>query len=249
MNDIRHVVPLTDQGTLLWFPKPCLPVNQATPRIFMFGLKTPALLFYNVSQCWYVYNPAGAGYLDNNTYAYRTDSNWGVSDRAEISAANNMRHVQNYFRNIHGRASFDGSNRMARANVHYRQNYNNAEWDGTSFNFGDGDTFTANNMAVLDIAAHEFGHAVMDHTAKLFYYGESGAITESFSDIWGACVEFYAQRDGRSYYPGIAPGRATGLLARMHGLMALRSETCASLADCYIGKGLPTTQLLKGKIG
>jgi thermolysin len=167
---------------------------------------------YNTSQCWYVFNIGGAGYVDNNTYAFRTVSDWGVSDRTEISAANNFRHTQNYFRAQHSRASYDDANMLARANVHYGQNYVNAFWDGTSFNFGDGNGVEANSLAVLDVAAHEFGHAVTEFTADLFYYGESGAINESYSDIWAASVEFYAQPDGRAHYPNAVAGTADWLI-------------------------------------
>ena len=37
--------------------------------------------------------------------------------------------------------------------------------------------------------AHEMTHAVTDHESHLFYYMQSGAINESFSDIWGEFVD------------------------------------------------------------
>jgi hypothetical protein len=45
---------------------------------------------------------------------------------------------------------------------------------------------------VLDICAHEIGHGICQSTANIVYYGESGAINESLSDIWAACVEYWA---------------------------------------------------------
>lgn len=41
----------------------------------------------------------------------------------------------------------------------------------------------------LDIAAHEWTHAVTDRQAGLVYQGESGALNEFFSDLFGAVVE------------------------------------------------------------
>ena len=49
------------------------------------------------------------------------------------------------------------------------------------------------HFGVVDIVAHEFGHAVTDYKGKatLKYEGESGAINEGLADIWAACVENY----------------------------------------------------------
>jgi bacillolysin len=41
----------------------------------------------------------------------------------------------------------------------------------------------------LDIMAHEFTHGVTQYSADLIYQGESGALNESFSDIFGEWVE------------------------------------------------------------
>lgn len=167
---------------------------------------------YNTNLHWYVYNVAVNGYPDNNTYAYRSTNSWGASDQAEVSAARNFDLTQKYFHDIHGRSSFNNGSAWARANVHQGSQYVNAYWDGADFHFGDGDGSTANNLAVLDVCAHEFTHGVTEYSADLYYYGESGALNESFSDIFGACVEFYAQSDGRALYPSKAAGQSDWLL-------------------------------------
>ncbi|MCX8480822.1 MAG: M4 family metallopeptidase, partial [Sediminibacterium sp.] len=43
----------------------------------------------------------------------------------------------------------------------------------------------------LDILAHEFAHGITITSSNLFYGGESGALNEGFSDIWGAVIENY----------------------------------------------------------
>lgn len=45
-----------------------------------------------------------------------------------------------------------------------------------------------------DVVAHELTHGVTNLTSNLFYYYQSGAINESFSDVWG---EFVDQTNGR----------------------------------------------------
>ncbi|HEU4744871.1 MAG TPA: M4 family metallopeptidase, partial [Anaerolineales bacterium] len=49
------------------------------------------------------------------------------------------------------------------------------------------------NMAADDVVAHEITHGVTEYTSNLIYYGQSGAINESFSDVWG---EFIDQTNG-----------------------------------------------------
>lgn len=170
-----------------------------------------AYYLYSTSAVWYVYNSATSGYPDSDTYAYRGSSDWGNSDPTEMSAGRNMDVVMRYFWERHGRESFDDNRATARVNVHVGVNYVNAYWDGVALNFGDGDGTEAQPLAVLDVCAHEFTHAVTDYSAALLYYGESGALSESFSDIFAVCVEFYGQPDGRSLYPGTAAGRADWL--------------------------------------
>lgn len=167
---------------------------------------------YNKNRRWFVYNVASSGYGDNATYAFRNSAAWGTSDRAEMSAARNFDLTQQYFSTRHGRSSFDNAGIYARANVHQGINYVNAYWDGSDFHFGDGDGATSYALGVLDVAAHEFTHAVTEYTANLDYYGESGALNESFSDIFGACVEFFGQSDGRSLYPNVQAGAADWLM-------------------------------------
>ena len=44
-----------------------------------------------------------------------------------------------------------------------------------------------------DVVAHELTHGVTQYESNLFYYYQSGAINESFSDLWG---EYYDQTNG-----------------------------------------------------
>ena len=46
----------------------------------------------------------------------------------------------------------------------------------------------------LDVAAHEFTHMIVQNNGNggLTYQGQSGALNESFADIFGTAVEFYA---------------------------------------------------------
>ncbi|MCW2840733.1 MAG: peptidase family protein [Aeromicrobium sp.] len=92
------------------------------------------------------------------------------------------------------RASIDGAGLPLLATVHYGQQYDNAFWDGEQIVFGDGDgqvfgRFTAS----LSVIGHELAHGVTQHSADLVYEGQSGALNESVSDVFGALVEQHAR--------------------------------------------------------
>lgn len=95
------------------------------------------------------------------------------------------------------RDSVDGAGLPLNATVHYGEDYGNAFWDGEQMVFGDGDgevflDFTRS----LDVIGHELTHGVTQYTANLEYFGQSGALNESVSDVFGSLVKQYVQ--GRS---------------------------------------------------
>ncbi len=49
--------------------------------------------------------------------------------------------------------------------------------------------YGAGFAAADDVVAHELTHGVTENESNLFYYMQSGAINESFSDIWGEFVD------------------------------------------------------------
>lgn len=115
--------------------------------------------------------------VNANLDQYATDAHWG----AEMT--------YDYFLNEHNRNSVNGSGMIMRSYVHYDNNYFNAFWDGQRVTYGDGDN--DNPLVSLDICGHEFTHGVTGFSAGLVYQNESGALNESFSDIFGAAIEFY----------------------------------------------------------
>lgn len=61
--------------------------------------------------------------------------------------------------------------------------YPNAFWNGEQMVYG------AGYASADDVVAHELTHGVTEHTSNVFYYMQSGAISESLSDIWGEFVD------------------------------------------------------------
>ncbi len=97
-----------------------------------------------------------------------------------------------YFLSNHGRNSYDGAGSVLKSYVNYDIGYVNAFWDGTRMTYGDGDGVTYGPLISLDIAGHEIAHGVTEFSANLNYSDESGALNESFSDIFGEMVEYHA---------------------------------------------------------
>lgn len=75
--------------------------------------------------------------------------------------------------------------------VHYGEGYENAYWDGRQMTFGDGDT-TMYPLVSLGIGGHEISHGFTEQHSALEYFGQSGGMNESFSDMAAQAAEYYS---------------------------------------------------------
>jgi thermolysin len=109
-----------------------------------------------------------------------------------------------------GLKGVNGNNRPLSAFGHVfsksRELYDNAFWNpNTNYLYGVGLYFlepyqtTQDNGAAIDVVGHEYSHAVTYYHAELRYLFESGALSESFSDIMGTAIEFAFQPEGEGY--------------------------------------------------
>ena len=74
--------------------------------------------------------------------------------------------------------------------------WKNAYWNETQMVYGqvlfpDGSFYSIANM--LDVVGHEMFHGVTDHTARLEYRTQPGALNESYSDIIGTMIANYGK--------------------------------------------------------
>ncbi|MCW2846464.1 MAG: peptidase thermolysin [Marmoricola sp.] len=112
-----------------------------------------------------------------------------VSDVTVNEAATGITQSLALFKDL-GRSSYDDKGATVVATVHYEQDYDNAFWDGTQLVFGDGDGKVFDRFTKpIDVLGHELSHAVTQFTADLTYQGQSGALNESLSDVFGACIK------------------------------------------------------------
>jgi Zn-dependent metalloprotease len=151
------------------------------------------------------------GFITSYGSTYRfsdADNIWNTStQRAGVDAHYGASKVYDYYLNVLGRngidgvggprtlTSIDGTSMLISSNVHFGKSYNNAFWTDSKNQmfYGDGDGSQFSSLVTLDICGHEMTHGVTARTAALTYSGESGALNESWSDVFGAMVELYAR--------------------------------------------------------
>ncbi len=117
------------------------------------------------------------------------DVHWGIEK------------ANDFYLNVFNRNGFDGNGGLLKQYVNIPKALvntmpNNAFAAGTPYNimgYGLGDGEYMNAVVSLDVAGHEFSHLVVDYNGNggLFYQSESGALNESFADIFGTSIEFF----------------------------------------------------------
>ena len=124
---------------------------------------------------------------------FTSDSDSFSADTAKgVQAHWATEQTQKYFLEQHNRNSYDGNGAALDSYVSYGTNYVNAFWNGSQMTYGDGNGVTRGPLTPLDIVGHEIAHGVTQFSANLVYSYESGALNESFSDIFGEAIENYA---------------------------------------------------------
>ena len=148
-------------------------------------------------------------FADNDNDWTAAEWNNAAKDDAALDAMFNMEVVSDYWKNIHNRSGWDNSNGKATLYVHgVLQDgvpMDNALWNGASLEMGDGTGGTSHPRTNIDPCSHELGHGICQATARLVYRWESGAINESFGDIWAACITNYL----KLHYPAVPNNKIT----------------------------------------
>jgi len=163
---------------------------------------------------------SGDGFIEtfdnSNTYGKNrriseisnTTNTWS---QTQTSAQYNLSANYDFYKNVHNRNSIDGQGGNIYALINYIEDstglpYVNASWNGKAMLFGNGDITLKPLAGALDIAGHEMTHGVVSNSAKLIYNSQSGALNESFADIFGAMVDSTNWTIGemivnKSYFP------------------------------------------------
>ncbi len=81
-----------------------------------------------------------------------------------------------------GSDSYDGQGHSLDISWNHATSCPNASWNGRLASFCSG-------FAVHDVVAHEWGHAWTQFSSDLIYRWQSGALNESYSDVWGEILD------------------------------------------------------------
>lgn len=181
------------------------------------------------------YNLNGGTNYGNATDFTNNSTNWTSTtndDNAAYDAHWGAEKTYDYYVSQHNRNGIDNAGMAMLSYVHYSSNYNNAFWDGTEMTYGDGSQTSGgfNPLVAIDVCGHEFTHGVDEHTANLDYQDESGALNESFSDVFGTAIEFYAKPSSADFLMGeeitVTPNTA---------LRSMQNPNLYGDPDCYTG--------------
>ncbi len=138
-----------------------------------------------------------------------------------------------FFKNAFGRDSYDGSGAtMKLSNRSLNIPCPNASWDGLRTDF-------CTSIDSDDVVAHEWAHAYTQYTSGLVYQWQSGALNESYSDIWGETIDLINGRED-AVEGDITATRAVGAcvtstpvnaVVRINGPVSLAKDCIAAVAS------------------
>ena len=138
----------------------------------------------------------------NLEYSYSSTS-WGSNNSSALTSHFILKRLNEYWPNYHSRNTWNGSSNgglLIYNNATFGGSGNNASFTYLSATSGEilvggGNTSAASDdFNTSDILGHELTHGVTASSAGLIYSGESGALNESFSDIFGTASERFIEQ-------------------------------------------------------
>ncbi len=164
----------------------------------------------------------GGSYSITTTAGTQTWSGGGNNGTYTNSTLNNpaldvhwgMEKTYDFYSSVFGRNSYDGAGSVIKNYIN--DPLHNASQGGDPDNagafpppynfmgYGLGDGVILKPLVELDVEGHEYSHMVIRNNGNggLDYIGESGALNESFADIFGTCIEFNTLGAGANWTVG-----------------------------------------------
>jgi Zn-dependent metalloprotease len=166
----------------------------------------------------------------------RAEGQAATGDAAVDEAYDGLGATFDFYDEVFGRNSIDDAGMALDATVHFGQSYNNAFWNSVQMVFGDGDEQIFNRFTVaLDVIGHELSHGVTEDESQLQYFNQSGALNESFSDVFGSLIKQFVNGQTAAKADWLI---GEGLLASGVAGVALRSmkDPGSAFDDPLLGK-------------
>lgn len=154
-------------------------------------------------------------------YDFVSSSSTTFNNKTAVSGHWNSNKSYDYYKSTFNRNSIDGvgGNIVAFVNVADGDgsSMENAYWNGEAMFYGNGGSAFKKLARGLDVGGHEMTHGVVEKTANLEYQDESGALNESFADIFGAMIDRDDWKIGEDVMQtGVSPSGALRDLADPH---------------------------------
>jgi len=159
-----------------------------------------------------------------------------ANDVAANEAYDGLGATFDFYHQVYERNSIDDEGLPLIATVHFGEDYDNAFWNGQQMVFGDGDGQLFQRFTIsVDVIGHELTHGVTADESKLNYQGQSGALNESMSDVFGIMIKQYVNKQTADKSDWLI---GEGLLAKGVKGVALRSmkEPGTAFDDPQLGK-------------
>ena len=148
------------------------------------------------SEAGEVYTHTSNEWGDGKQYIAGGSTTSANGQTAAVNAMWGLMNTYDMLKNVLGWHALDGQNTASYIAAHVNTAYDNAYYSDTCkcMFIGDGSAF--NSLGSIDVVGHEMGHGITAATSNLLYFGESGGLNESSSDINGEMVEAYARAGG-----------------------------------------------------
>lgn len=103
--------------------------------------------------------------------------------------------VREFYKDVFNRNSIDGKGMKFVSTVNYGKSYENAFWNGKQMTYGKpGADSPFKTFVLLDVCGHEITHGVTEKESGTKYYGQAGALNESYSDVFGELIQQRANK-------------------------------------------------------
>ncbi|KAK3328783.1 metalloprotease [Apodospora peruviana] len=120
----------------------------------------------------------------------RAEGDGPHSDPAVNEVYDNALKVLLFYQKYFNLTSVDNNNMKIVSSVHYGSRVTNAWWHHNQMKYGDGIPGKLGHYTnALDVIGHEITHGVTQFHSQIKYNGESGALNEHISDVFGIMVK------------------------------------------------------------